>query len=233
MRNNKAAWLVVALFVLLVPGGVASGGVDPPSGAILSAVPERPDSTARYVFYLHGRIIEDQGVRPTHPEFGVYEYEEILDSLAAEGFQVVSEARKKDTDVGAYAEKVANDVHYLLAKDVPPDRITVIGFSKGGVIAIFASEKLANKDVNFVFMAACGRWLQRREESPQVCGRILSIHEKSDEIGRSCAGLFDGSRAELTTKEITIDTGKRHGAFYVPRSEWLRPVVLWIKQGGN
>jgi hypothetical protein len=227
------AKFAAASFVLFIMIGVAFGDADQPSGSVYSVVPEEPDSTACYVFYLHGMIIENKGVRPAHPQFGVYEYEKILERLAAEGFQVVSEAREKGTDVNTYAEKVASEVRYLLARGVAPDRITVIGFSKGGAIAIFASEKLANRDVNFVFMASCGSWLQQREESPQVSGRILSIYEKSDGIAGSCAGLFDTSRASLETKDIMIDTGKRHGAFYLPRSEWLQPAIEWIKQSGN
>ena len=107
-----------------------------------------------------------------------------------------------------------------------------MGFSKGGVIAILASGKLARRDLNFIFLASCGSWLQRRE-SIQVQGRILSIHEKSDEIAGSCAGLFAGSNAGLETREIMIDTGERHGAFYLPRAEWMRPAIEWIKQGGQ
>lgn len=34
-----------------------------------------------HAFYLHGRIIEEQGRRPTHPEFGTYAYDEILRQL--------------------------------------------------------------------------------------------------------------------------------------------------------
>ena len=228
----RPARLMAVYFTLFVLTGAAFGSADQPSGSVHADIPEEPDSTARYVFYLHGMIIENQGVRPTHPQFGVYEYEKILENLAADGFQVISEARKEGTDVDTYAEKIAREVRYLLAKKVAPDRITVIGFSKGGVIAIVASEKLARHDVNFVFMASCGSWLQRKE-SPQVAGRILSIHEKSDEIAGSCAGLFDNSKAVHETKEIMIDTGKRHGAFYLPRSEWMRPAIEWIKQSGN
>ena len=70
-------------------------------------MPEHPNPAARYLIYLHGSIIQTQGRRPTHPDYGVYEYDEILDALAARGFQVISEARPAGTKVPAYAEKVA------------------------------------------------------------------------------------------------------------------------------
>ena len=41
-------------------------------------LPASVDPARRYVFYLHGRIIEEHGLRPRDPRFGVYEYEEIL-----------------------------------------------------------------------------------------------------------------------------------------------------------
>src|SRR6186713_172794 len=61
---------------------------------VLDRLPEKPDPAGRYVIYLHGRIIEDQGRRPTSPVWGVYEYDQILARLATDGATVVSEQRK-------------------------------------------------------------------------------------------------------------------------------------------
>ena len=68
------------------------------------------------------------------------------------------QSRPSGTDVVVYAEKVVGQVEQLLAAGVPPGHITVIGFSKGGMIAVYACSKLARKDVNFVFMACCSPW---------------------------------------------------------------------------
>ncbi len=46
-------------------------------GEILSDVPQKVDARARYLFYLHGKIVE-QDRRPTSPQYGVYEYDQIL-----------------------------------------------------------------------------------------------------------------------------------------------------------
>ncbi len=48
-------------------------------GVILQDLPGSIDKQARYLFYLHGQIIEELGIRPEHPQRGVYEYEQILD----------------------------------------------------------------------------------------------------------------------------------------------------------
>lgn len=39
------------------------------------AFPDSIDSTKRYLFYLHGKIIEDLGMPAVSPDFGEYEYE--------------------------------------------------------------------------------------------------------------------------------------------------------------
>src|SRR5215204_4667692 len=96
---------------------------------VLKDVPSTTDAKANYLFYLHGRLIENQGIRPTDPRYGVYEYEEILNTLAARGFTVVSEARAKDTDVNQYATKVVQQIKTLIKAGVPPQHITVLGAS--------------------------------------------------------------------------------------------------------
>lgn len=164
-----------------------------PSGAaaqrIHSQVPAEIDPHARYLFYLHGAIIETQGAWPTHPRFGVYEYQVILSTFAERGFVVISEARPAGTEGKVYAATVVDYVRDLLAVGVPADHVTVVGFSKGGGIAIAASSMLANDDVNFVFMAACNPWL---DSHPEIVarGRLLSIRESSDDLVGTCEGFF-------------------------------------------
>ena len=41
------------------------------------------------VFYLHGRIVEDEGSRPVHERFGLYDYPAIVEALGADGATVV------------------------------------------------------------------------------------------------------------------------------------------------
>lgn len=197
-------------------------------GAVLKDLPRGIDPQARYLFYLHGAIIEDKGVRPEHPRFGVYEYEAILDSLAAPGFVVISEARESGTDVDEYAHKVVSQIEKLLTAGVTPERISVVGHSKGGAIAIRACSLLQNEHVNFVFLACCFDRIFT-PPGPNLCGRILSIYEASDEWAGSCRRAFEMATQPLIHHEIELQTGKGHGAFYRPISEWIDPVVDWVK----
>jgi hypothetical protein len=205
----------------------AACGVRPnTSGAIHQHLPADIDRSTRHLFYLHGAIIERAGERPTHPKFGVYEYRKILEEFARRGFVVISEARPEGTDGMLYAATVADQVRKLLEAGVPPDHITVVGFSKGGGIAIAASSMLANDDLNFVFMAACSPWL---DSHPEIVahGRLLSLRESSDELSGSCEGLFARSPSQQKHREVVLELGGGHGAFYRPQPEWIDLVVEW------
>lgn len=201
------------------------------AGEVVADVPEAPAKDAHYLFYLHGGIIEVAGERPTRPGMGTYEYRKVLAALAEGGFVVISEARPEGTVVAEYAEKVVGQVKALLEAGVPVSNVTVVGFSKGGNIAVHASTQLANPQLTFVLLGACGEWVEQPEL--KVSGRILSIHELSDTIAGSCEKVF-ANAAELSAhQEIRIETGKDHGAFYEPRPEWLEPTLAWARGDGS
>ncbi|HEX6910942.1 MAG TPA: alpha/beta hydrolase [Longimicrobium sp.] len=182
---------------------------------------------ARYVIYLHGRIVEEKGPRPTDERFGIYEYQQILDTLAASGAEVIAQQRPAGTDFRAFGAHVADQVRRLRAAGVPAERIAVVGFSKGGAIAMVASALLEDPRIPFVFLGACGDWVRGRDDV-DVRGRILSIYEASDELGTSCEPLFQQAGQPGGHREVRIATGAGHGAFFRPRPEWVAPVLEWI-----
>lgn len=196
-------------------------------GAILGDVPAEVRPGARYVIYLHGRIVEEKGPRPTDERFGIYEYQQILDTLAASGAEVIAQQRPAGTDFRAFGAHVADQVRRLRAAGVPAERIAVVGFSKGGAIAMVASALLEDPRIPFVFLGACGDWVRGRDDV-DVRGRILSIYEASDELGTSCEPLFQQAGQPGGHREVRIATGAGHGAFFRPRPEWVAPVLEWI-----
>lgn len=193
------------------------------SGAASQPAPER-----RYVFYLHGRIVEEQGRRPTHPAYGTYEYDAILDSLRAAGFTELSGQRPPGIAVDTFVTRLVGQVDSLLQAGVPPRAIAVIGFSRGGAIAILASSRLQNPAISFVFMGACGSWAFDRQDI-RVTGRILSLYETSDTLGVSCAPLFARRGAGSEIREIPLSLGLGHGTFFQPRPAWLAPAIAWAR----
>ncbi|HSR92769.1 MAG TPA: alpha/beta hydrolase [Gemmatimonadales bacterium] len=191
--------------------------------------PGMSQTSTRYVIYLHGRIVEtEQDRRPTDDTFGTFEYDAILDSLRRPGFVVLSEQRPPRTDSDSFANHVAEQVDSLVQSGVSPDAITVMGFSKGGWIAILASARLRNPAVSFVIMAACGPWAFDRQDL-YVSGRLLSLYETSDSLGVSCAPLFARRSPRSQTREIALSLGLGHGTFFQPRPAWLSPAITWAQ----
>jgi len=198
-------------------------------GSIKLDIPEKIDTRARYLFYLHGRIVEDKGIRAVHEQHGVYEFEKILETFKAADFVVVSEARAKDTDIKGYAAKVVAGVNGLLKAGVPPRHITVVGASKGAGIAMHTSSLLKHREVNFVLMAGCGEQTLKNSEL-NLYGNVLSIYDASDEGAGTCGRLFARSEGLSRRKEAKINLGLGHGFLYRPHKEWIEPAVEWGKQ---
>jgi hypothetical protein len=203
-------------------------------GSILKDIPEKIDKDARWLFYLHGRIVEDQGtLRPISPRYGAYEYEDILKAFKGTGFIVVSEVRPKDTDAKKYAQKVVDQIKRLLDTGVKPQRITVVGASKGASIAMHVSTGLKNRGVGFVFLGArpsrCSDDVLKNSAF-DFHGRVLSIYEASDD-SQTCQEFFDRSSGLSKKKEIELKTGLGHGFIYRPLKEWVGPTIDWAKNG--
>jgi hypothetical protein len=199
-------------------------------GKLLKDVPEKIETGARYLFYLHGRIIENEGVRPVHPQHGVYEYQQILETFSGKGFTVVSEARPRGTDVQQYAAKVTGQIRALIKAGVPPQHITVVGASKGGAIAVAASTQLKNRDLNFVLLAACGDSDEYRRFPPDLWGSVLSIYDSKDDWAGTCRKFFEQSRGLKRREELELKLGLGHGLLYRPLKEWVEPTADWARR---
>lgn len=188
----------------------------------------------QYLIYLHGKIIEDQGIHAveTARGFGEYQYNDILAAFRQKKFIVMSEVRSPNTDVRQYAHKVAKQVDSLIKQaKVAPDHITIVGASKGASIAMFASTYIQNADVKYVFMSACNESSFLSNTDISITGNVLSIYETSDNIGSSCMQFKERAKkgALKHYSEIALNTGLQHGYFYKPRPEWMNPVVRWAQ----
>lgn len=201
------------------------------AGAIQTDVPESPDPASIHLIYLHGRIVENAGPRPTDPRYGLYDYPGVLEALASRGAVVISAQRPPATDVDRYAGVVVSQVEQLIDRGVPPGSIVVAGFSKGGAIARRVSSFLRRPQVGFVLLAACPDG--PAPPSLRLTGRILSVYEASDTLGRSCEPLAAQPERPQSFEEIEIATGKAHGAFYLPLSAWVDPVLDWVHGTGG
>ncbi|HUU41560.1 MAG TPA: hypothetical protein VMW42_11520 [Desulfatiglandales bacterium] len=193
----------------------------------------------KYIFFLHGKIVEKHGPNGIHPCFGIYDYHGIVKSFANCGFTVISEIRPEGTKLDKYAGKIVRQIKTLLSNGIPPEQITVAGFSKGAAISLLVSSKLRNPGVTFVMMAICGHNGARVRkhynkligQSVQFMqGRFLSIYDVFDQKCDVCQRILKNVSAKVTFKEIMLKNGLGHSLFYRPRRDWIEPVTEWISQ---
>jgi len=200
------------------------------------AFPETIDPERQYLFYLHGKIVEDQGIHAVSETYGAYEYEAILDELQSHDFVVISELRPKNADLILSANKILEHINLLLEAGVPPENITVIGASKGAGIAATVSFLLKNTKMNFVLLGFCSpdEVEEMVQNQTHLYGNILAIYDSTDDLAGSCQELFTASEGKgiAQHKEIVIHVGTGHGILYKPLDDWIVPTVEWARAAG-
>lgn len=193
---------------------------------ITPSIPDNIDPDRHYLFYLHGQVVEGSEGGPIHPDHGEYKYHSILEHLDKEGFWVISEIRRKNSNPDTYAGLIAFYVNQLKKAGVPSSNITILGGSKGGIIACYASHKLKDEDINLIVMAG---FFDRLKKDPQmeVWGRVLAIHDDADRNGIDPKYFLRKSPGVSEDKVVVTDNGWGHGLIFEPRSAWIREVVKW------
>jgi hypothetical protein len=183
-----------------------------------------------YIFFFHNKFLEENDLYTKHPEYGKAEYNEIIKSFKDDHFVVFSEKRENDTDVHEYAEKITKQINSLIKKGVKPNKITVIGTSKGGYIAQYVSTYLANPNVNFVFIGCFQESDIQEITDINYCGNILTIYEKSDIYGVSAIKRKETSTLKINHfEEIELNTNLKHGFLYKALNDWIVPCKKWAK----
>jgi hypothetical protein len=240
ITNIRCFSILAALFLLVLIGcghnatgsqtdSKHASAVPQAQGLIIKDVPENVDVARKYLFYLHGRIIEEQGIRPTSERWGVYEYEEILEAFKTRGLVVISEARPRGTQIEQYAAKVINQIQTLIKAGAAPRNITVVGASKGSVITMLVSMLMKNRELNFVLMGNCNDGTLR-ERKVDLWGNVLSIFDAADDIGGTCQKFFDKAKGLNNRKEVELKTGLGHGFLYKAMKEWIDPAAAWATE---
>lgn len=220
-------WLIGMVLGALFAAGLAR------AGTIDADVPASVEADGRYLIYLHGKIIEDKGPAAVHKRYGRYAYDDILAAFAERGFHVIAEVRGP-VNPAQYAKQVAGQVQALIEGGTKPGNIAVVGYSKGGAIAIAAATKVAAAEVRYVILAGCGiggrdrTFRQVAEDAGRIRGRLFSLYDQADDEAGTCGGLFDAAGGAAAKDEKVLSTGQGHGVFYAPRSDWLDPVTAWL-----
>jgi len=193
-------------------------------GDVVSDVPDEPDKSAKFTFYLHGSAEESDGASE--------KYEMAVEAVASGSDIVISEVRG-DTDPNQYAQKLNKQVNTLLSKGVPAKNITISGFSKGAIITLAAAGIINNSDINYALLAGCSEDLNDKYSvNPNIAvGRMLSIYDSEDEKFGSCDGVIKVSD-KLKFEEVELDSGKGHKVFRIPKEkfieQWRDPLLEWM-----
>ena len=192
---------------------------------LFSCVKEDDDN---FIFFLHNRFLEEHKLDELHTEFGRTEYLEIINELKKREFKVISEKRNGNVNAREYAIGIVDQIDSLIKNGTEPNKITVVGTSKGGYIAQYVSTLANNPNLNFVFIASFRS--SDIEKIPEInyCGNILTIYEKSDPFGVSALKRKKTSSCKIEYfKEIELNTGMGHGFLFKPLKEWIEPTIKW------
>lgn len=204
------------------------------AGSVHKTVPADIDPDAKYLFYMHGKAIEEMW-----GDGDSYLYLPILDRFAERGFVVIGEKRTSFTKPDEYAGKVAGQVVKLLKAGVPGRNITVAGHSKGGMITMWVMTLLRDPDISYVNFAGCGlpqsetrhRVFQMyvRTGASEAHGRLLSAYDHSDSVAGSCKDALD-RMTEAEVAERVLDIGGDHQLFYRPDDAWMDVLQAWVER---
>lgn len=196
---------------------------------VTAELPERIDTAEHYLFHLHDRIIQEQGVSALSPEHGPYEYMKTLHVFASSGFHVISQPRERGITVSAYASRTANQILTLLQNDVPDTKISVVGAGMGAEIAVEVAQLVKEPKISYVFMGLCDPKVLIRYQTlrGEIYGRFLSIFDEADTCG-SCRELFLPLAGGSVYQEEVLQMQLGAGFYYKPHLEWVRPTILWV-----
>ena len=192
-------------------------------------LPHKINVSEKYLFYLHGGVVTALGnnaVNESMPEWGPYEYLNILDSLKSRGYNVVSENRKEGIDDSVYVNKIIKQIDSLLQAGLGARNILIVGASSGSHIALPIASRMKGKKIKYVIMGACWPDTHKNYAGMALYGHFLSIIETTDPHG-TCQKIFEGRQDIASFREITLNTGLSHGFMYKGYREWINPIVAW------
>ncbi len=188
----------------------------------------------RHIIYLHGQIVEDQGLPAFSERYGEYRFDEIVAAFGDAGFEVTAPLRDANADPALHAEQISHQIMAILDTGVPPRNITVVGASKGAYIASLVSDRMIGPELRYVLLAGCsdGANEQFLSNGHQLHRSVLAIRDRSDVAASgSCEPIAAASPALDEFREITTSTGLEHGLIYSPNPAWMIPTIAFAKGG--
>ena len=200
--------------------------------SISSSLPGKLSPSSQYLFYLHAGVVTlfgNNAINQSVPEWGPYEYLNILDSLRKRGFNIISENRKEGVEDSVYVKKIAGQIDTLFNAGVRPQNIVIVGASSGSDIVMHLSAAIKNDLLKYVIMGGCWPDTYKYYTALELYGHFLSIIESSDPHV-TCSKIFEERTKVSSFMEIKLNTGLSHGFIYKGHKEWIDPIAKWFHE---
>ena len=117
-----------------------------------------------------------------------------------------------------------------MSTGVSPTQITVVGASKGGMIAATISHILENSQIQYIILAGLFPSLFT-QDGIRLHGQVLSIHDSADKYNISPELFFENSPGLTRHQSVITYTGLGHGLIYRPYPIWMEEVLAWTGTG--
>ena len=189
-------------------------------------LPKQFNPSANYLFFFHNYYVEKNGPN------GDCKYYDILSAFADQGYTVISDLRPANVQFYNYIEKATSNIEKVLAAGVPPEKITVAGHSKGGIIVIQIASRLKQPRVKYAIFAGCGIQSAAKAypDFTQLEGTFLSLYAENDTVASSCRNFFAQSANHPDFTESVLHSTAGHRLFFTPERLWLEPAMNWIQE---
>ena len=205
-----------------------SNSSDQPQNKQSAAHKEASQKNNRHIIYLHGRIVELQGKAAFSEEHGKYELDSIVDVLKEGNVKVYCELRPENTEVSAYAQKLSHTIDSMVGAGISPKDISVIGASKGALIAATTSS-INPQPVNYVLMGGNNTTIEQQNDW-HFHGRILCIYDLSDTVaGKNYDHWKARSPEAKAFEQLALNEKLGHGFLYRPLKVWTVPAIKWTR----
>lgn len=215
----------IFVFILILGESIAGNNV-------ASDIPFHPKPEEHYLFYQHGKLIEQNGIPTSHIKHGSYDFHEILNTFSYRGFQVIAELRATNASIHGHAFRLARKINSLIDKGVAPNNITLVGLDKGGRIALVTSSYVGNSEINYVIINGCysndskvRQFIKKHELKP--AGRILDLRLEVNRKTGPCSAFYANQEEVVESRELIFSVNTESGLFFKAESKWIDPVVAW------
>lgn len=207
---------------------------DPKSGRVTPALFCHPSPGTKLpaVIYNHGKIIENVGYQRGLQKG--YDVGEFIRALADSGYVAIAPIRPANTDF-FFAPINRGVMSYLKQRvDVDFNRVGIIGFSKGGYMALEAASKMAELKAVVAMSPARPQAPLGKDELAKIQASILVTlgkKELNDEIGQTTLhSVVETLRMLGKNVEFKCDYNGDHQWFYRVRSEYWPDIIVFLNK---